>query len=238
MTHCAICGCDIITHQLQQPICEDCYGTDAYCDWEFNNTKGNCMKLTLLGVEVEGRLDIQNPERNTHWMIKLGPYEAHITEWNFGFSKYYSIPGITRADVTRAVIEYYRLPKTFDSIDREKVKWILLDNLNIPEEVELGTDFDENNFDDEEEVEMPGSISDSYDPEFSTGARATAVREAIEEQRDRLTQILGKDLLPIVDIAENDFKNTLPIGFTKELKFTERELRIIRFALNRAIESI
>ena len=37
----------------------------------------------LLGVAVEGQPDLQDPDRRTHWMIKLGPYEAHITEWNF-----------------------------------------------------------------------------------------------------------------------------------------------------------
>ena len=40
------------------------------------------MKLTLLGQDVEGQPDLGAPER-THWMIKLGPYEAHIIEWNF-----------------------------------------------------------------------------------------------------------------------------------------------------------
>jgi len=85
---------------------------------------------------------------------------------------------------------------------------------------------------------MPGPVSDSYDPEFSTGARATAVREAIMEQRDRITNVLGDKLLPIVDIAEDDFDHTLPNNFTKRFVFNERELRVIRFALNRAIETI
>ena len=40
------------------------------------------MKLTLLGQEVEGQPDIQDPNRRTHWMIKLGPYEAHIIEFH------------------------------------------------------------------------------------------------------------------------------------------------------------
>lgn len=79
---------------------------------------------------------------------------------------------------------------------------------------------------------MPGPVSDSYDP------RATAVREAIMEQRDRLTEILGEKLLPIVDIAEDEFYHTLPKNFAKRFVFNERELRIIRFALNRAIDTI
>lgn len=82
---------------------------------------------------------------------------------------------------------------------------------------------------------MPGPISDSYDPEFSTGERARSVREAIEEQRNRLTTILGDRLLYIVDVIENNVSQTIePVSF----KLTEREMRIIRFALNRAIESI
>ena len=85
---------------------------------------------------------------------------------------------------------------------------------------------------------MPGPISDSYDPEFSTGARATIVREAIATQRDRFTEILGDKLLPIVNIAEDEFTHTLPAEEVIDIEFTERELRILRFALNRAIESI
>jgi predicted DNA binding protein len=82
---------------------------------------------------------------------------------------------------------------------------------------------------------MPGPISDTYDPEFSTGERAAKVREAIEEQRNRLNAILGDRLLYIVDIVENKVSQTVaPVSF----KLTEREMRIIRFALNRAIESI
>jgi len=41
------------------------------------------MKLRLLGQEVEGRPDIGEPTVRTHWIIKLGPYEARVTQWNF-----------------------------------------------------------------------------------------------------------------------------------------------------------
>jgi hypothetical protein len=50
------------------------------------------MELVLLGVAVEGVPDIGDPERRTHWMIKLGPYEAHITEWNFRYRESESPP--------------------------------------------------------------------------------------------------------------------------------------------------
>ena len=85
---------------------------------------------------------------------------------------------------------------------------------------------------------MPGPVSDSYDPEFSTGANATVVREGIMEQRDRITKILGDKLLYIVDVAEDRFDHTLPKRYQIKMNFTERELRLIRFALNRAIDSI
>lgn len=85
---------------------------------------------------------------------------------------------------------------------------------------------------------MPGPVSDSHDPEFVTGANAADVREAIEVQRDKFTKILGERLLPIVAIAHDEFTGTLPAGASRRFTFTEREMRIIRFALNRAIESI
>lgn len=58
------------------------------------------------------------------------------------------------------------------------------------------------------------------------------------EQRDRFTKILGDKLLPIVDIAHDEFDHTLPLNFTSQMTFSERDLRVIRFALNRAIESV
>jgi hypothetical protein len=57
------------------------------------------MELKLLGVKVEGQPDPEHSPRSraqarrrTHWMIKLGPYEAHIIEWNFGPGIYDSPP--------------------------------------------------------------------------------------------------------------------------------------------------
>jgi len=81
---------------------------------------------------------------------------------------------------------------------------------------------------------MPGPISDNYDPEFSTGANAAEVRAGVQEMRDALSVSLSEDLLPILDVVrgENDMRALLPYSFSV------RELRIIRFAMNRAIESI
>lgn len=81
---------------------------------------------------------------------------------------------------------------------------------------------------------MPGPVSDSYDPEFGTGANAQEVAEAIRALRDRASKALGteelKNILEVIR-GKNGKDKTLLIR-------NERELRILRFALNRALESI
>lgn len=79
---------------------------------------------------------------------------------------------------------------------------------------------------------MPGPISDSYDPEFGTGTRAAIVATAIAEVRDKITKEIGVELRDIVPVCESETRQM------STLEFTERELRIIRFSLNRALESI
>lgn len=92
---------------------------------------------------------------------------------------------------------------------------------------------------------MPGPVSDSYDPEFGTGARAATVVEAIDRIRDRVTKgIRSEDLLPIVELAMGetqlgDFWASADLDIrVDDVRFTVRELRIIRFCLDRAKESI
>jgi 16S rRNA C1402 N4-methylase RsmH len=75
-------------------------------------------------------------------------------------------------------------------------------------------------------------VSDSYDPEFGTGANAHDVAQAIRQVRERVTLKLGPELHNIVAVAQGD------PGRTHNVEFTERELRVIRFALNRALETI
>jgi hypothetical protein len=80
---------------------------------------------------------------------------------------------------------------------------------------------------------MPGPVSDSYDPEFSTSANAQDVREAIQDiVGRRLREVLGPTLQNIVEVVHGEE------GPQHTLTFTEQELRVIRFALNRALESI
>jgi hypothetical protein len=79
---------------------------------------------------------------------------------------------------------------------------------------------------------MPGPVSDSYDPEFSTGSNASDVREAIEEVRDKIGKPLGPALKNIVSVVHGK------PGDLHQFRFTEREMRVIRFGLNRALESM
>jgi hypothetical protein len=86
---------------------------------------------------------------------------------------------------------------------------------------------------------MPGPVSDSYDPEFGTGARASEVREAITKLRDLVANRIGSDVLQdIVDLSERYNATQSPEVDQKPWPFSERELRIIRFCMNRALESI
>lgn len=77
----------------------------------------------------------------------------------------------------------------------------------------------------------PGPVSDSYDPEFSTGENAQDVRDAIIEARDKLAAGLG-EAQNIIEVVHG---NT---GRIKTIPLSERQRRVIRFALNRALESI
>lgn len=80
---------------------------------------------------------------------------------------------------------------------------------------------------------MPGPVSSSYDPEFGTGENADTVREGVEEVRNAIANFIGdpelKNILDVVRSTSAGHKNCA---------LTERELRIIRFGLNRALESL
>lgn len=79
---------------------------------------------------------------------------------------------------------------------------------------------------------MPGPVSDSFDAEFGTGANAQDVRDAIQSEIDQLTIVLGKKRRNIVELVRDN------PGKPHTLIFSERSLRVIRFALHRALESI
>ncbi len=80
---------------------------------------------------------------------------------------------------------------------------------------------------------MPGPVSDSYDPEFGTGANADDVRAAMQGVVDEIEARLGPELKNIVMVAQD--RGTI---LTSEIRFNEREMRLIRFGLLRALESI
>lgn len=79
---------------------------------------------------------------------------------------------------------------------------------------------------------MPGAVSDSYDLEFGTGSNATDVAAAIRSVVARATELLGPQLKNIVEVAQGE------PGEVIDATLTEREWRIIRFGLSRALETI
>lgn len=79
---------------------------------------------------------------------------------------------------------------------------------------------------------MPGPVSDSYDCEFGTSVNAAIVSDAMTVIRDKIAAELGNKLRQIVVVCEDKCS---PMSKTK---FSERELRIIRFSINRALESM
>jgi hypothetical protein len=81
---------------------------------------------------------------------------------------------------------------------------------------------------------MSGPISDSYDPEFGTGANAQEVAAAVRDliAKALIAGHLGSGLKPIVDVVHG------ADGPSFDMRFTERQLRVMRFALNRALESL
>ena len=85
---------------------------------------------------------------------------------------------------------------------------------------------------------MPGSISDAYDPEFGTAENAAIVEQAITHLRDRIAEEIGDGKLKdIVTLAKQYIVDD---GRTNkaEVRLSIVELRILRFAMNRALESI
>lgn len=80
---------------------------------------------------------------------------------------------------------------------------------------------------------MPGSISDGYDPEFGTAANAAEVEEAVRAVCQRITDVIGsKQLRNILDVIHG------PPGPSFTATLSEREWRILRFAVNRALASL
>jgi hypothetical protein len=83
-----------------------------------------------------------------------------------------------------------------------------------------------------EEATMPGPVSDSYDPEFGTLANAADVKEAVELQIERISEPLGPALRNIVEVVHGR------PGRKFAVQLCEQDLRVIRFGLDRALDSL
>ena len=80
---------------------------------------------------------------------------------------------------------------------------------------------------------MPGPASDSYDPEFGTGANAHAVFDALDEVERAVSGVLGdRPPVNVVQLAKGGYPAAIAAALT------ERQWRLIRFALGRARESL
>jgi hypothetical protein len=76
---------------------------------------------------------------------------------------------------------------------------------------------------------MPGPISDSYDPVWGTAANADIVRDGIRDAEATISAILNSPLRFILDVARE--RN----GPELDIKLSERELRLLRFACRVAL---
>lgn len=80
---------------------------------------------------------------------------------------------------------------------------------------------------------MPRPVSDAYDPEWGTRANAQPIIDALSDLYGKLSKLLGdRPPMFIVDLVNAD----LPETCTATL--TEKEWRLLRFAIERASDSI
>ena len=79
---------------------------------------------------------------------------------------------------------------------------------------------------------MPGPVSDSYDPEFGTSSNVQDIRDEIEAVKTKISATLGEELKHIVSVVHGK------AGKLHAIPFSEKERRVIRFCLNRAMESL
>jgi hypothetical protein len=80
---------------------------------------------------------------------------------------------------------------------------------------------------------MPGPISDSYDPEWGTAERCQEIRESLSKVYEQVSNVLGNESpMYILDLVNAE----LPKEITASL--SEKEWRLIRFAIERALDSI
>lgn len=81
---------------------------------------------------------------------------------------------------------------------------------------------------------MPGPMSDSYDPEWGTSANGEEIREAVQEMYDHLSGLIKKPPLYVLDLVRK--RDELTTEHVAGL--TEWQWRILRFACERALDSL
>jgi hypothetical protein len=80
---------------------------------------------------------------------------------------------------------------------------------------------------------MPGPVSDSYDPEFGTAHNAAKVRSAVAAVGQRITDVIGSgELHYVLDVVDGG------PGPSYTATFSEREWRLLRFAINSALVTL
>lgn len=79
---------------------------------------------------------------------------------------------------------------------------------------------------------MPGPVSDSFDPEWGTVENAEAIRAAIQVMHMRLGHVIDRPPDPILKVVDGK------AGSLIAAEFSERQWRILRFACERAAESV
>lgn len=80
---------------------------------------------------------------------------------------------------------------------------------------------------------MPGPQSDSFDSEFGTSANCNLVTTAMRELRQKITTAIGTaELDYVLDVVQRED------GPRQGLALSERELRILRFSIDRALETL
>ena len=89
---------------------------------------------------------------------------------------------------------------------------------------------------------MPGSISDSYDCEWGTAANGQDIANALDGVYKSISNILGNKppmfILDLVRLHDGSTCQTLNTRSAITATLSEYQWRIIRFALERAKESL
>lgn len=84
---------------------------------------------------------------------------------------------------------------------------------------------------------MPGPVSDSFDPEWTTSDNRDAIEEALKRVYGRLSRVLD-NAEPVHAIALAHDYHDSGAGGMRNLTLGEREIRLCRFAIERAIDSL